>query len=115
MESGALDRALDALAARRCRYSLYLLSDHGAMTVDDLAARVAALELGCSLSEVSEDRRRRVKTSLVHTHLPRLSDLGVVDYDRKERTVHLDDGSETFAHLLAVTREVETGPATVEC
>lgn len=63
---------LDALAHQRRRHALYELRDaDGAMAVESLADAVA------------DDAGEQVVVSLHHQHLPRLADVGLVDYDAR--------------------------------
>lgn len=70
----------ELLAADRRRTTLDVLTSLTApIDLMDLADRVAAreLDLGC----VDEATVERVAISLHHTHLPKMADLGVIDYD----------------------------------
>lgn len=70
-----LDATFEALANRRCRVALRQLAESDdALVVGDLADRLAE-ELDDAASE------DRLRTALHHTHLPKLDDAGVVEYD----------------------------------
>lgn len=65
---------------------LYYLRKHSEpTTVNDLAEQVAAWENDTEISELTSQQRKRVYVSLYQTHLPKLADTGLVDYD-------VDDG-----------------------
>lgn len=110
IESGASgvshDQGFDLLSNHRRRYVLYYLheSDQRA-ELGELAEVVAAWENEVSVSEVSSADRKRVYTSLQQVHLPRMDDLGVVDFDDREGTVRLGPASDD----LDVYMEVVTG------
>jgi len=59
----------------------------GTVTVRDLSTAIAAAETGKSPPPARV--RESVYTSLHQTHLPKLHDIGVVDYDRDRSLVHL--------------------------
>ena len=82
----SLDVVFDALADRRRRYTLYYLHgiSDGVATIDDISASVLARE---PTPDDPDEHSRRVKTALQHVHVPKLEDLGVVEYDPRSETV----------------------------
>lgn len=99
-------RVFRALATQRRRYVLYYLRDHERAETDDLATQLAAWERDVPVAEVSTEEANRVRTSLVHSHLPKLDDYGFVDYDPRSESVCytyppglLDDALELAAAL----------------
>jgi hypothetical protein len=91
---------IEVVLNRRRRYALYYLFEHaGPMSVEDIAAQVAAWEQavnrgngtnsGTSIPTVgrpedsTEGPVEPVSTSLSQHHLPRLDELGLVSYDRR--------------------------------
>lgn len=87
------DRINSLLASSRRRCVLSMLADGDEVTVEKLARTIAARERNGTFDD---DRRDRVVVSLVHNHLPRLADHGVVDYDRQDGTV---SAGRSFAEL----------------
>jgi hypothetical protein len=72
----------DLLAAERRRAVLAVLAERGApTTLDELAAAVATREDG------ETGATDRLAVSLHHVHLPRMDDLGVLDYDPADNRV----------------------------
>jgi hypothetical protein len=61
----------------------------------DVAEQVAAWEYDTDISQVSYDERKRVYTALQQSHLPKMDDVGVVDFDKNrgvvEPTAALED------------------------
>lgn len=74
----SVSECFEAIADSRRRRTLAALADHGETTVADLADGVAA--------RVDADRER-VLVSLVDVHLPKLTEYGVVAYDRERDRV----------------------------
>lgn len=102
-----LDRVLDAVKHRRCRHLLYYLRDTDSADIEEAARRIAAREHGADPDDVSNDQYEHVLTSLHHRHLPRLADLGVVEYDRRSGDVRLYDPPEDLDALLELTRSLD--------
>lgn len=83
-----LSRVFGALAHPRRRYVLYYLRDHGQAQTDDLARQIAAWERDVPRDEVPEDVAEQVSLELLHSHLPKLEDQGLVEYDPRTETVN---------------------------
>jgi len=80
------------LSNQRRRYVLYYLNHHpGTVSLRDLAERIAAWENDIDVDDLEYKQRKRVYTSLHQTHLPKLDEVGIVDYDREEGTIALAD------------------------
>jgi hypothetical protein len=78
----SLDALFEALSAERRRYAMYCVSDcDGYIERHEVARVVGGWELNCAPSEVPEETFKRLLSELHHTHLPKLSDAGLVDYD----------------------------------
>ncbi|NHN59074.1 MULTISPECIES: hypothetical protein [Halorussus] len=91
------DQTLELLADGRRRNAVAALREtDGAATLGELAAATAARLDDVDRPAVPTDRRERVAASLHHSHLPKLADAGVVEYDPGESRVVL---TETAAEL----------------
>ncbi|WP_276271729.1 DUF7344 domain-containing protein [Haloarcula litorea] len=76
------DRVFDILSSPRRRYVLYFLRQESSpIQLTELAEHVAAWENDTTVEELSTQQRKRVYVSLYQTHLPKLADSGLVDYD----------------------------------
>jgi DNA-binding transcriptional ArsR family regulator len=71
----------DLLSNTRRRCVIHFLHEEPETTVRELSRHVAAWENDVELSAVSAKQRKRVYTGLHQTHLPRLEDHGIVEYD----------------------------------
>ncbi|WP_338742408.1 DUF7344 domain-containing protein [Haloplanus salilacus] len=98
------DTLFSILSNERRRYVLYYLDRiERDAELSDLAERIAAWENGIDVADLEYDQRKRVYTSLHQTHLPKLDDAGVVDYDHDRSTVVAAAGvSDIDAYLSAV-------------
>lgn len=105
-QSARLTRSaiFDMLSNARRRYVLLHLQQQSTASIRELSRELAAWENDVDATAVSSKQRKRVYTALHQTHLPRLDEYGVVDYDRDrgevraaERlavfTPYLDDGA----------------------
>ncbi|UWG50049.1 putative trancriptional regulator, ArsR family [Halalkaliarchaeum sp. AArc-CO] len=94
----------DVLRNERRRLALERLSERsGPASVSDLAEHVAALEAG--ERPPPNNLRQSVYVSLHQTHLPKLDELGIVEYDTDEKTVELTDrAGQVTVYLEVVPR-----------
>lgn len=88
------DELFAALAHRRRRSLLTLLQVHGELDLDSLAGRIAADERAETVDAVPDGEITRVHVSLFHQHLPRLADIGLVDFDPDADRVSLSETGE---------------------
>jgi len=91
VEGVELDVLYDVLRNGRRRLVLhYLLASPGnAAELGPMATQVAAWENDEPVAAVTSAERKRVYNTLQQTHLPRLDDQGVVDYENNRGTVAL--------------------------
>jgi hypothetical protein len=95
------DLVFDILKNRRRRQVLrYLMAIDDAASIGDLAEQLAAWENDVPKGDITYKQRKRVYISLHQTHLPKLDDARVVDYDSRSGMVSLTDGIEPYrVHL----------------
>lgn len=80
-----LDEVFAALGHPRRRYLVYTLANGGSEAMlPELATKIAAWERDIPTGEVSAEDRKRVHASLYHSHVPKLADLGVIEYHEGE-------------------------------
>jgi hypothetical protein len=76
------DELYELLSNHRRRYVIHFCKrSEGPITLSDLAEKVAAREQDKPVGELTSAERKRVYTSLQQTHLDRLADAGMIDYD----------------------------------
>jgi len=86
------DEVFEVLKSPRRRYALYYLRQEGGETeLSELTEQVAAWENETTPAGLSTEQRKRVYISLYQTHLPKLDEAGVVEYDSDEGIVRLSD------------------------
>lgn len=95
------NEAFDLLNNSRRRYVLYLLETHDeAMPIGDLADEVASWEQDKPIDELTQQERKRVHVSLYQTHLVRLDERGVVEFDRDSGMVTITPKADQIRRFL---------------
>lgn len=103
-ETMSRDTAFEILTNARRRYALaYLRTRSAPASIGELAEVIAAHERDTTVDLISSKERKSVYTSLYQTHLPKMADAGVVDYDRHRGTVALADGADELDDYLSPT------------
>ncbi|WP_435178209.1 DUF7344 domain-containing protein [Halorussus sp. AFM4] len=85
----SFDTLFDLLAERRRRYALYTLvgTDDGLAEVETLADEVALWEARDGDDPVTDSRRQDIAVELRQTHLPRLAEEDIVEFDPRSDVV----------------------------
>ena len=103
------DRVFDILSSPRRRYVLYFLrTEPNPIQLTDLAEHVAAWENDTTVEELSTQQRKRVYVSLYQTHLPKLAEAGLVNYDEESGDVSIASKASEIDPLLG---EQQSSPA----
>jgi len=91
-DSLSQDVVFEVLHSPRRRYALCCLHDReGPVALDDLIEEVAAHENDTHVEDISETDRKRIYASLYQTHIPKLAEAGLVEYDQASGTVEPTD------------------------
>jgi len=81
----------DALADERRRRVVHLLAEaDAALTIEELTERMVGTG-DDSTDDPDDGEIARLRTSLYHVHVPKLSDAGIVRFSPEERRVRLTD------------------------
>jgi hypothetical protein len=98
----------EVLSNERRRYVIHNLKAVGErVSVRDLSEQVAAWENDTPVAEVTPKERKRVYTALHQTHLPKMAQVGVIDYDRDRGTLELTPAVAAFDIYLEIVPERE--------
>lgn len=93
----------ELLANSRRRLALqYLRSRVGAVPLGDLADQIALWE-----GEHTQAQSERISICLVHLHLPKLADAGIVRYDPTQETVELEEAAAQLTPFLDLATPTE--------
>ncbi len=93
----------DVLQNQRRRYVLqYLKRFDGPVSLSDLATQVAAWEYRTPVEKVSNKQKKRVYTTLQQTHLDKMAQVGIVEYDDEENVVRPTPYTEELTVYLEI-------------
>lgn len=101
VEDLSKDEVFHVLQASRRRDALrYLRDADEPVRLRDLAEHVAAWEHDVSVAELTSTQRQRVYISLYQTHLPKLDEKGIVEYDKERGVLEATDRAAGFYPYL---------------
>jgi len=103
----------EALSNDRRRETLrYLLQqEDGRTTKGEVARHIAALETDKPVEQVTSDERKRVYIALHQTHLPKLHELDLVEYDSSQGALRLSDDCDGLAVYLDIETDSDDADA----
>jgi hypothetical protein len=100
----------ELLSRSRCRYTACYFLKNQHTSIERLSRQITAWEQECPPDAVSEAERRRVMTSLIHHHLPRLAEHGLLKYDRRSGDVTSTATFESMREEIRRVRTLDDGP-----
>ena len=83
------DELFDVLANQRRRFAVHLLKREAEETIaiGEMAEQIAAWENDIDAAEITGNERKRVYTALQQSHLPKMDDAGVVNFNKNRGTI----------------------------
>lgn len=99
-ELGLSDAELRTLSNPLARHALRYVDAHPEATLAEVADAVAGFEAADTDAIVTASTRDRFQIKLYHVVLPRLDDVGLVQFDRTARTVERADIPDGVAAVL---------------
>ena len=97
----SLDTIFDLLSNPRRRFVLHYLKEHdGPVELNDLAAEIAAKENEVPKRELTSQQRKRAYVSLYQTHVPKLEEVGVIEYDSETGEIVLTEQADQIDRHL---------------
>lgn len=101
VEQLSLDVIFEVLKNQRRRLVLkYLKARDETVSLGELAEHVAAQENGKSVETISSDERKRVYVGLYQCHLPKMDDMGIVEFNRNRGLVDLTETASQLDEYL---------------
>ncbi|QCJ47285.1 MULTISPECIES: DUF7344 domain-containing protein [Haloprofundus] len=103
-----LDAVFQVLCDPRRRYVLYHLQTcRYPATLSEVAEQVAAWEYEEDPERIPEEVTEQVRADLHHSHLPKLADAGIVDYDADANVVTMAGCTRPLDEFLEFTHQYE--------
>lgn len=100
------DVIFDLLKNRRRRQVLaYLREADETVTLSDLAEEIAAWENDIEIRELNSAQRKCVYVGLYQTHLPKMDDAGVIDYNKDRGLITLSENATLLDEYLEYGQE----------
>ena len=93
-------RAFRLLSNQRRRHALWLLSEHGHVSLPDVAEEVTVAQTGSQITEIAPEAVRDTYMMLYHSDVPKLVDNDVVVYDQERDMLATGPNFETVAGVL---------------
>ena len=98
-----LDQLFEVLQNQRRRYVLNYLREHEEVTtLSDLSEQIAAWENDKEVRRISSSERKRVYVALYQCHLPKMDDMGVVEFEKARGTIEPGEHIELCYEYLDV-------------
>jgi DNA-binding transcriptional ArsR family regulator len=103
------DVIFEVLKNERRRLALrYLRGRESKVSLGKLAEHIAAIENDKDVSMVRSNERKRVYVGLYQCHLPKMDDMGIVEFNRGRGLIELTDQAEQLFEYLDTDDEPET-------
>lgn len=100
-EELSLDYVFEILKNERRRRVLSYLRDHDErVTLSDLAEHIAALENDTDVASITSSQRKRVYVGLYQCHLPKMDDMGVVDFNQNRGIIERGPNAEQLYEYI---------------
>jgi DNA-binding transcriptional ArsR family regulator len=100
------DEIFYILSNQRRRYVLYYLKQHsGPVELMEVVDQMAAWEEGVSVDAVPEQAQKRAYVALYQTHIPKLEEAGLVEYDSDSGILSLSDTSRDLDRYIGTNGE----------
>lgn len=89
------DQIFDLLSNRRRRYVLnFLLRVDRPVSIQELSKELATWEFDVDQEDLTDQQEKRIYVALYQTHIPKLEDAGVIEYDSDAGLVELTSGAQ---------------------
>lgn len=98
----------EILSNQRRRHTLHYLRQHDrSVELRELSTQLTAWENGTSPEDVTHDERKRLYTALRQNHLPKMDDVGILDFDAARGTIDPNPEIEDVEIYLDVVPDSE--------
>lgn len=106
-EEVSREEIFDVLSNSRRRWTIHYLKNNGdgSASLRDVVDHVTALENGVTVREIDSTQRKNVYTSLRQTHLPKMDEIGIIEYDPHRGEIELTSAAEEVEMYLEYVPE----------
>ena len=102
------DKIFHILQTQRRRHALRYLKEHDTpVEMRDLAEQVAAWENDTTVQALASDERQRVYIALYQSHLPKLDEEGIIEYNKSRGIVERGQLADEFDPYLEPTEDAD--------
>ncbi|MFT4885563.1 MAG: hypothetical protein ACI8U4_003089, partial [Natronomonas sp.] len=110
-ETLPLDQVFGILKNQRRRYVLkYLYESDGAVSLSDVAERIAAWENDKEVRQITSSERKRVYVGLYQCHLPKMDAVDVISFNKPRGIIELGGNATGLYRYLDTDDETEEPP-----
>lgn len=109
-EQLSLDEVFELLKNSRRRHTLRHLRENDRIELGELAEHVAAIENDTSPQGVTSDQRKRAYVGLYQCHLPKMDEMGAIDFDRDRGVIERGPNADQLERFLDPRSEVDRWP-----
>jgi hypothetical protein len=104
-----LDQVFGILKNQRRRSVLrYMQSVDDEVRLGELSEQIAAWECDKPVAQITSSERKRVYVGLYQSHLPKMDDIGAIEYNKQRGKIKPGPNIETFQHYLPEEEETST-------
>ena len=97
------DALFDVLSNPRRRFILTCLEEFSTpVPLRDVAHELATWERDAEITEISADDVTSIRVSLYHVHIPKMADVGLVEYDEERDAVTLVEDGDNATSLATL-------------
>ena len=107
MNVETLNVLLEVIVDCRRRYALYYLIENPITDVETLLDYVVAQEADEWTEPNVREELLHLKITFHHTHLPKLEDAGLIEYDKRTNTVQYRTLSPVLDAFLYITQQID--------
>ncbi len=97
----------EVLSNQRRRFAVYAMSGTQEVSLGSLAEQIAAWENEQPVDAVSSAERKRVYTALQQSHLPKLAEAGLIEYDDRAGVIRPQSELEAYDVYMEVVSDRE--------
>lgn len=99
-EPDDVERYLDVLSNRHRRCVLGIIDEENITDREKLARQIAAIDDGQPIEYVSSEVQNQISLELHHKHLPKLDEMGIIEYDPRQGDIRSVDLPDTIVSVL---------------